>query len=221
MIDSAFQLSLFNGDTTECWFVEKYFDLKWDFCDEVFVLWKWSFWGWLELSFIVATLSGVTRSPSRFILVKKLVAMSLLTVAFEYSSTCSYPSTPRQVLPNWNSKIKSTYCVLKVNAALVILDGKWSPLMISCHSFLLITSTSPPRAITKLYSSYKSNTDLAMMGRRLIGVPAKNKTHFIDYLLVHASEIHRFYASCCVAVNWNRRYCFSHEGDVKSLLLHD
>lgn len=43
-----------------------------------------------------------------------------------------------------------TYCVRNVNAADVIEDGRWSPLMISCHSFLLITSTNPPLATTKL-----------------------------------------------------------------------
>lgn len=75
-----------------------------------------------------------------------------------------------------------TYCVLKVNAALVMLDGRCSPLMISCHSFLLMTSTSPPRAITKLYSSYRSNTDLAMIGRRLIGVPERRKQFFRTFL---------------------------------------
>lgn len=118
-------------------------------------------------------------------------------------SLSGYP----RCLPNCNSKIVSTYCVLNVNAALVMLDGKWSPLMISCHSFLLITSTSPPRAITRLYSSYKSNTDFAMMGRRLIGVPAKKHISLIN-CWVHASEIHRFYASCCGAVNLDRRYSF-------------
>lgn len=49
--------------------------------------------------------------------------------------------------------IESTYCVLKVNAADVIEEGRCSPLIISCHNFLLITSTNPPLAITKLYNS--------------------------------------------------------------------
>lgn len=70
-----------------------------------------------------------------------------------------------------NFMFHSTYCVLKVKAADVIEDGKCSPLIISCHNFLLITSTSPPLAITKLYSSYRSNTDLAIIGNRLMGVP--------------------------------------------------
>lgn len=46
-----------------------------------------------------------------------------------------------------------THWVRKVKAADVIDDGRWRPLMISCHNFLLMTSTSPPRATTKLYSS--------------------------------------------------------------------
>lgn len=46
-----------------------------------------------------------------------------------------------------------TYCVRNVKAAEVIEDGRCSPLMISCHNFLLMTSTRPPRAITKLYNS--------------------------------------------------------------------
>lgn len=71
--------------------------------------------------------------------------------------------------------ISGTYCVLNVNAALVMLDGKCNPLIISCHNFLLMTSTSPPRAITKLYNSYKSNTDFAIIGNRLIGVPVNEK----------------------------------------------
>ena len=46
--------------------------------------------------------------------------------------------------------------------------------MISCHCFLLITSTRPPRAVTRLYNSYRSRTCLAMIGRRLMGVPETN-----------------------------------------------
>lgn len=66
-----------------------------------------------------------------------------------------------------------TYCVLRVKAADVMDEGRWSPLMISCHSFLLMTSTRPPRAMTRLYSSYRSKTDFAMIGNRLMGVPAQ------------------------------------------------
>ncbi len=71
-----------------------------------------------------------------------------------------------------------SYWVRRVKAADVMDDGRCRPLMISCHSFLLMTSTSPPRATTRLYNSYKSNTCLAMIGKRVIGVPAK-MTHFI------------------------------------------
>lgn len=67
----------------------------------------------------------------------------------------------------------NTYWVRSVKAAEVILDGNLRPLMISCHSFLLMTSTKPPRAVTKLYNSYKSSTDLAIIGKRLIGEPVK------------------------------------------------
>ena len=43
--------------------------------------------------------------------------------------------------------------------------------MISCHCFLLMTSTRPPRIVTRLYNSQRSNTCLAIIGRRLMGVP--------------------------------------------------
>lgn len=96
-----------------------------------------------------------------------------------FSHDCYHlKNTPNVVFrKNVSRQIVYTHCVLNVNAALVILDGRCSPLMISCHNFLLITSTSPPRAITKLYSSYKSNTDLAIIGRRLMGVPEKDRKH--------------------------------------------
>ena len=58
-----------------------------------------------------------------------------------------------------------------MNAADVMEDGSPRPLMTSCQSFLLITSTRPPRATTRLYNSNRSNTCLAMIGNRLIGVP--------------------------------------------------
>ena len=70
-----------------------------------------------------------------------------------------------------DNRVVATYWVLRVKAAEVMEEGRPSPLMISCHCFLLITSTRPPRAHTRLYSSYRSSTCLAMMGRRLIGVP--------------------------------------------------
>ena len=66
---------------------------------------------------------------------------------------------------------RGTHCVLRVKAALVMEEGSLRPLMISCHSFLLMTSTRPPRSTTSLYSSYRSSTCLAMMGSRLMGVP--------------------------------------------------
>lgn len=50
-------------------------------------------------------------------------------------------------------RVWSTYCVRRVKAAEVIEDGKPSPLIISCQSFLLMTSTRPPRAMTRLNSS--------------------------------------------------------------------
>ena len=72
-----------------------------------------------------------------------------------------------------DNQVIATYCVLRVKAAEVMEDGRPSPLMISCHCFLLMTSTKPPLATTRLNSSYRSKTCLAMMGRRLIGVPIK------------------------------------------------
>lgn len=80
----------------------------------------------------------------------------------------------------------------KVNAADVMEDGSRSPLMISCHSFLLITSTSPPRAITRLYSSYRSNTDLAIIGSLLMGVPGtKNGKIRFNYFGIGIENITR------------------------------
>lgn len=79
-------------------------------------------------------------------------------------------------LLNWMIKWITTYCVLRVNAADVIEDGNPRPLMTSCHNFLLITSTKPPLATTRLYNSYKSNTCLAIIGNRLIGVPEMIKS---------------------------------------------
>lgn len=70
--------------------------------------------------------------------------------------------------------ILCTHCVRNVNAALVIEGGRPRPRMISCHNFLVMTATMPPLWTTNLYRVYKSNTRLAMMGRRLIGVPIQN-----------------------------------------------
>ena len=63
------------------------------------------------------------------------------------------------------------YWVRRVKAAEVMEEGRPSPLMISCHCFLLITSTRPPLATTRLNNSYRSSTCFAMIGSRLIGVP--------------------------------------------------
>ena len=62
-----------------------------------------------------------------------------------------------------------SYCVRKVKAAEVMDEGKLSPLVISLQIFLLITSTSPPRATTNRYNSYKSSTCFAMIGIRFTG----------------------------------------------------
>lgn len=64
-----------------------------------------------------------------------------------------------------------TYCVRNVKAALVMDGGKPKPRIISCHNFLVMTATIPPRCTTSLYRVYKSNTRFAIMGSRLIGVP--------------------------------------------------
>lgn len=74
------------------------------------------------------------------------------------------------------------YCVRNVNAALVMDGGRPSPRMISCHNFLVITATIPPLWTTNLYRVYRSKTRLAMIGRRLIGVPVNiNGTHRLAY----------------------------------------
>lgn len=72
-------------------------------------------------------------------------------------------------------KCPVTYCVRRVKAALVMEEGRLSPLVISRQIFLLITSTKPPRATTKRYSSYRSNTCLAIIGMRLTGEPVCRK----------------------------------------------
>lgn len=68
------------------------------------------------------------------------------------------------------NNITSTYCVRSVNAADVMEDGRFNPFITSCHNFLLITSTKPPLWTTSLYSSYKSKTDLAIIGNLVTGV---------------------------------------------------
>ncbi len=46
-----------------------------------------------------------------------------------------------------------TYCVRRVNAALVIELGRLRPFVTSRHNFLLITSTRPPFPTTKRNNS--------------------------------------------------------------------
>lgn len=72
----------------------------------------------------------------------------------------------------WSAVTKlEAYCVLSVNAALVMEDGRLRPLVISRHNFLLMTSTKPPLDTTSRKSSYKSRVCFAMMGILLTGVP--------------------------------------------------
>ena len=52
-----------------------------------------------------------------------------------------------------NDNEEETYWVLRVKAAEVMEEGRLRPLMISCHCFLLMTSTRPPRKVTRLYNS--------------------------------------------------------------------
>ena len=66
-----------------------------------------------------------------------------------------------------------THCVLSVKAALVMEEGRLRPLVISLHSFLLMTSTRPPLDTTRRNSSYRSSVCLAMMGMRFTGDPEK------------------------------------------------
>ena len=70
----------------------------------------------------------------------------------------------------------STDCVRRVKAALVMEVGRCSPLVISLHSFLLMTSTRPPFSVTSWYSMYRSSTCLAMMGMRFTGVPGGQRS---------------------------------------------
>jgi hypothetical protein len=95
-----------------------------------------------------------------------------------------------------------TYCVLSVNAALVMEDGRLRPLVISLHNFLLMTSTRPPLDTTSRKSSYKSRVCFAMMGILLTGVPenihrqTRFKTMFIPifkriiFLQMHITNVY-------------------------------
>lgn len=60
-----------------------------------------------------------------------------------------------------------------VKAALVMDVGRFSPLVISRHSFLLMTSTRPPFSVTSTYNMNRSSTCFAMMGMRFTGVPVE------------------------------------------------
>lgn len=71
--------------------------------------------------------------------------------------------------------VRRSYCVRRVKAALVIEVGRFKPLVISLQIFLFITSTRPPFSVTNLYSMYRSNTCLAMMGIRFTGVPGGDR----------------------------------------------
>lgn len=65
----------------------------------------------------------------------------------------------------------NTYCVLSVNAADVMDEGRLRPRVTSRQSFLLITSTRPPLLTTSRNSAYRSSVCFAIIGMRLIGVP--------------------------------------------------
>ena len=71
--------------------------------------------------------------------------------------------------------------------------GRFSPLVISRHSFLLMTSTRPPFSVTSTYNMNRSSTCFAMMGMRLTGVPRVcrklNKLSRNSFLLGSASSL--------------------------------
>jgi len=79
-----------------------------------------------------------------------------------------------------------THWVRRVNAALVIDDGKFKPLVISLHNFLLMTSTSPPFDTTRRNSSYRSRVCFAMIGIRFTGVPASSQQQTSKQSFVHS-----------------------------------
>ncbi len=98
-----------------------------------------------------------------------------------------------------------TYCVRKVNAALVIELGKLRPFVTSRHNFLLMTSTRPPFPTTKRNNSsiadeenqsylsihihlHKSRTCFAIIGIRLTGVPLKEKDSIDCFSQVYNSS---------------------------------
>ena len=86
--------------------------------------------------------------------------------------------------------------------------------MISCHCFLLMTSTRPPRIVTRLYNSQRSNTCLAIIGRRLMGVPrAKHSirnmmatTEIPCIFIIRFSRIQDCCCCCCMGLpGWTSR----------------
>ena len=101
-----------------------------------------------------------------------------------------------------------TYCVLSVNAADVIEDGRPSPLMTSCHSFLLITSTSPPRAMTRLNSSYRSRTCFAMIGSLFIGVPEIKMEKILTLIIALNRNIFIKFVKEIRPTLFHRMFCF-------------
>jgi len=101
-----------------------------------------------------------------------------------------------------------TYWVLSVKAADVMEDGNPNPLITSCQSFLLMTSTRPPRAMTRLNNSNKSKTCFAIIGRRLIGEPETIYEHFIyifEAKITFPGPDFPFTRKCLLQVNQVRR----------------
>jgi len=99
----------------------------------------------------------------------------------KYIKRVQHCSTLTNTDVEWRVKWRElnwTDCVRSVNAALVIDDGRLRPLVISLHSFLLITSTSPPFETTRRNSSYRSSVCLAMIGIRFTGVPTRTHARF-------------------------------------------
>ncbi len=75
----------------------------------------------------------------------------------------------QQVVPVWSYL---THCVRRVKAALVMEVGRFRPLVISRHIFLLITSTKPPFRWQACRECRDPTPCLAMIGIRFTGVPA-------------------------------------------------
>lgn len=91
-------------------------------------------------------------------------------------SLYSTEGAPQTLAPVPSPPLRApAHCVRRVKAALVMEVGRLSPLVISRHSFLLMTSTRPPFSVTSVYSMYRSSTCLAMMGIRFTGVPGERR----------------------------------------------